>query len=158
MFRQQAAGHDSRPIARLAARLNMGPCDPPLRAQGVAVNGVQLSTAPGNAGHQPGIQAPAVREKSPGLLNMSPGWCPGHKGDTPLWFVLKNKDTRFNSCSGNKLPDMTHARSRVLLPGPIWVHAIHRCVRKAWLSMAFSYRRAQKGQLTDPPVNWKVFE
>jgi hypothetical protein len=65
----------------------------------------------------------------------------GHKGATPLWFVLKNKDTRFNSCSGNKLPDMTHARSRVLLPGLIWVHAIHRCVRKAWLSMAFSYRR-----------------
>ena len=28
---------------------------------------------------------------------------------------------------------MTHARSRVLPPGPVWVHAIHRCVRKAWL-------------------------
>jgi hypothetical protein len=28
---------------------------------------------------------------------------------------------------------MTHARSRVLPPGSVWVHAIHRCVRKAWL-------------------------
>jgi hypothetical protein len=43
-------------------------------------NGVQLSTAPGNAGHQSGIKAPAVREKGRGLLHMSPGWCPALPG------------------------------------------------------------------------------
>ena len=28
---------------------------------------------------------------------------------------------------------MTQARSRIVPAGPVWVHAIHRCVRKAWL-------------------------
>jgi hypothetical protein len=41
-----------------------------------SANGVQLSTAPGNAGHQPGIKAPAVRKK-PRSAAYEPGLVPG---------------------------------------------------------------------------------